>query len=259
MPPTENTDIAVERREPDSQAANLLASGWKPATPMLDDEHAQQRERERVREGQRADAEARQRGPGDEQPVAATGVEEVPEDGLHDGGGDGRRQHDRRRARVREVQLVAQERQQSGHAALGEIGHQVPAREQRERPQRSAQARCGDGGGAHVGNGILGRMPMPPPGVYVPLLTLYDDDEDIDLDATAAFGRRLAEAGVHGLVLAGSTGEFHLHTPAERRALLEAVRAALPGDARARAGRRARCSATPSRSPRTLRRAAPTP
>ena len=30
-------------------------------------------------------------------------------------------------------------------------------------------------------------------------------------------------------MLAGSTGEFHLHTPAERRALLEAVVAACPG------------------------------
>jgi len=72
-------------------------------------------------------------------------------------------------------------------------------------------------------------MPMPPPGVYVPLLTLYDDAEDIDVGATAAFGRRLVESGVHGLVLAGSTGEFHLHTPAERRTLLEAVIAACPG------------------------------
>ena len=72
-------------------------------------------------------------------------------------------------------------------------------------------------------------MPMPPPGVYAPLLTLYDDGEEIDVDATAAFGRRLVDAGVHGLVLAGSTGEFHLHTPAERRALLEAVIAACPG------------------------------
>jgi 4-hydroxy-tetrahydrodipicolinate synthase len=72
-------------------------------------------------------------------------------------------------------------------------------------------------------------MPTPPPGVHVPLLTLYDDAEEIDLDATAAFGRRLVDAGVHGLVLAGSTGEFHLHTPAERRALLEAVIAACPG------------------------------
>ena len=70
---------------------------------------------------------------------------------------------------------------------------------------------------------------MPPPGVYVPLLTLYDDGEEIDLAATAAFGRRLVDAGVHGLVLSGSTGEFHLHTPAERRALLEAVIAACPG------------------------------
>jgi dihydrodipicolinate synthase/N-acetylneuraminate lyase len=47
--------------------------------------------------------------------------------------------------------------------------------------------------------------------------------------ATAAFGRLLADSGVHGLVLAGSTGEFHLHTPAERRALLEAVIEACPG------------------------------
>ena len=70
---------------------------------------------------------------------------------------------------------------------------------------------------------------MPPPGVYAPLLTLYDGGEEIDLDATAAFARRLVEAGIHGLVLSGSTGEFHLHTPAERRALLEAVIAACPG------------------------------
>jgi dihydrodipicolinate synthase/N-acetylneuraminate lyase len=72
-------------------------------------------------------------------------------------------------------------------------------------------------------------MPMPPPGVYAPLLTLYDAGEEIDLAATAAFGRRLVDAGVHGLVVSGSTGEFHLHTPAERRALLEAVVAACPG------------------------------
>ncbi len=70
---------------------------------------------------------------------------------------------------------------------------------------------------------------MPPPGVHVPLITLYDDAEEIDIDATAAFARRLVDAGVHGLVLAGSTGEFHLHTPPERRALLEAVIAACPG------------------------------
>ena len=72
-------------------------------------------------------------------------------------------------------------------------------------------------------------MPMPPPGVYAPLLTLYDGGEDIDLAATAAFARRLADSGLHGLVVAGSTGEFHLHTPDERRALLEAVVAACPG------------------------------
>jgi len=72
-------------------------------------------------------------------------------------------------------------------------------------------------------------MPMPPPGVYAPLLTLYDGGEDVDLAATAALARRLVDSGVHGLVVAGSTGEFHLHTPDERRALLEAVVAACPG------------------------------
>ena len=36
LPPTEKTDIAVERRSPESQAANLLASGWNAATPRLD-------------------------------------------------------------------------------------------------------------------------------------------------------------------------------------------------------------------------------
>jgi 4-hydroxy-tetrahydrodipicolinate synthase len=70
---------------------------------------------------------------------------------------------------------------------------------------------------------------MPPPGVYAPLLTLYDDGEGIDLPATAAFARRLVDAGIHGLVVGGSTGEFHLHTTEERRALLEAVIAACPG------------------------------
>jgi len=72
-------------------------------------------------------------------------------------------------------------------------------------------------------------MPMPPPGVYAPLLTLYERGEEIDLAATAALARRLVDAGLHGLVVAGSTGEFHLHTPVERQALLEAVIAACPG------------------------------
>lgn len=72
-------------------------------------------------------------------------------------------------------------------------------------------------------------MPVPPPGVYAPLLTIYDDGEEIDLAATAALARRLVDAGVQGLVVAGSTGEFHLHSPTERQALLEAVIAACPG------------------------------
>ena len=52
-------------------------------------------------------------------------------------------------------------------------------------------------------------------------------------------------------MLAGSTGEFHLHTPAERRALLEAVIAACP------ARRCSRRSARPAQRDRSRSRSTP--
>ena len=147
----------------------------------------------------------------------------------------------------------------AGHAALREIGRHVAAREQPERAERPAQSRCGDGGGAHAANGILGVMPMPPPGVYVPLLTLYDDGEDIDVAATAAFGRRLVDAGV----ARPRAGRLDGRVPPPH-ARPSAGRCSRPSSRPARARpcwcRSARPrSATRSRSPSTPRRAARPP
>jgi dihydrodipicolinate synthase/N-acetylneuraminate lyase len=72
-------------------------------------------------------------------------------------------------------------------------------------------------------------MSALPGGVYVPLLTLYDDAERVDVAAVGEHARGLLEDGVHGLVVAGSTGEFHLLTGDERRALLEEVLGAADG------------------------------
>jgi 4-hydroxy-tetrahydrodipicolinate synthase len=68
-----------------------------------------------------------------------------------------------------------------------------------------------------------------PRGVFAALLTLYDEDERVDVPAVAELALRLVDAGVHGLVVCGSTGEFHLLEPDERRALLEAVVRAVDG------------------------------
>lgn len=60
-------------------------------------------------------------------------------------------------------------------------------------------------------------------GVGVALLTLFDDAGEVAPDATAAHARRLVDAGAHGVVVAGSTGEASALSPAERLALLDAV------------------------------------
>jgi 4-hydroxy-tetrahydrodipicolinate synthase len=65
-------------------------------------------------------------------------------------------------------------------------------------------------------------------GVGVALVTLFDDDGEVDTGATAAHAARLVELGVRAVVVAGSTGEPAALTTDERDALLVAVRAAVP-------------------------------
>jgi 4-hydroxy-tetrahydrodipicolinate synthase len=66
-------------------------------------------------------------------------------------------------------------------------------------------------------------------GVGVALVTLFDRDGGVDAPATAAHAARLVDAGVRGVVVAGSTGEAATLDAEERTALLSAVRDAVAG------------------------------
>ena len=61
-------------------------------------------------------------------------------------------------------------------------------------------------------------------GVYTPLVTFFDEAEDIDLKSTLAHAKRMAEGGVAGLVLQGSNGEAPHLDHGERKTLVRAVR-----------------------------------
>ena len=61
-------------------------------------------------------------------------------------------------------------------------------------------------------------------GVGVALVTLFDDDGELDAKATAEHAATLVELGLRAVVVAGSTGEAASLTEAERSALLEEVR-----------------------------------
>lgn len=66
-------------------------------------------------------------------------------------------------------------------------------------------------------------------GVGVALLTLFDDDGDLDAKATAAHAATLVELGVRAVVVAGTTGEASALSLAERDALLAEVRGVVAG------------------------------
>jgi dihydrodipicolinate synthase/N-acetylneuraminate lyase len=66
-------------------------------------------------------------------------------------------------------------------------------------------------------------------GVGVALVTLFDGRGEVDTGATAKLAAQLVEAGVQGVVVAGSTGEAAALSAEERITLLDAVRAAVGG------------------------------
>ncbi|MEQ8444225.1 MAG: dihydrodipicolinate synthase family protein [Alphaproteobacteria bacterium] len=53
-------------------------------------------------------------------------------------------------------------------------------------------------------------------GIYTPVATPCRDDFSIDKDRFAEVIEFLIASGVHGLIIAGSTGEYYAHTPEER-------------------------------------------
>jgi 4-hydroxy-2-oxoglutarate aldolase len=65
------------------------------------------------------------------------------------------------------------------------------------------------------------------PGVYVPTVAFFDDNEDVDLVSTGKHAARLANTGIAGIVTHGSNGEA-VHLDREERILItKATRRAL--------------------------------
>src|SRR4030095_14259503 len=64
--------------------------------------------------------------------------------------------------------------------------------------------------------------------VGVALVTLFDAAGDLDAKATAGHAATLVDLGVRAVVVAGSTGEPATLSKAERTALLNEVRRAVP-------------------------------
>ncbi|MFL6206961.1 MAG: dihydrodipicolinate synthase family protein [Acidimicrobiales bacterium] len=66
-------------------------------------------------------------------------------------------------------------------------------------------------------------------GVGVALVTLFDEEGEIDAPATADHAARLVDAGVDAVIVAGTTGEAAALDAEERSDLLIAVRSAVDG------------------------------
>ena len=58
-------------------------------------------------------------------------------------------------------------------------------------------------------------------GIYTPVITPFLNDQNIDYDAFAKQVNYLVEAGVQGLVIGGTTGEYYVESPQERVELLK--------------------------------------
>ncbi|KJR86871.1 uncharacterized protein SPSK_01848 [Sporothrix schenckii 1099-18] len=72
---------------------------------------------------------------------------------------------------------------------------------------------------------------VPPPGVWVPAVTLFEPDTDRLLaNDQARYFAHLASTGITGLVVLGSNAETFLLTRDERRATLQTARAAVGPD-----------------------------
>lgn len=79
--------------------------------------------------------------------------------------------------------------------------------------------------GTDAGPETLPRSPLQP-GIYAPTVAFFTSRDTIDVDATTAHAKRLARAGIAGLVTHGSNGEaVHLDRD-ERRRVTRVTRAA---------------------------------
>ena len=58
-------------------------------------------------------------------------------------------------------------------------------------------------------------------GIYTPIVTPYDDNHGINYDAVEAIVDDLISSGVHGLIVAGTTGEYYSQEKDERLQLMK--------------------------------------
>ncbi len=66
-------------------------------------------------------------------------------------------------------------------------------------------------------------------GVYTPVVTPYGDDFSIDKDRFAEVIEYLISSGVHGLIIAGTTGEYYAQTTEERIMLMKLAKDIIKG------------------------------
>ncbi|MEM7378871.1 MAG: dihydrodipicolinate synthase family protein, partial [Pseudomonadota bacterium] len=76
-------------------------------------------------------------------------------------------------------------------------------------------------------------------GIYTPLVTAHTDDHGIDHAQTAAVIDYLIDAGVHGIIVAGTTGEYYAQTVQERLEMMAFVHERIGGRGAAQGGTRA--------------------
>jgi 2-keto-3-deoxy-L-rhamnonate aldolase len=75
---------------------------------------------------------------------------------------------------------------------------------------------------------IAAKAKQLPPGVYVPVISLYKDTprQELDLDAAYKHFTHMIRGGIHGIVLAGTNAEAVLLSPSDRQELIRVARKA---------------------------------
>ncbi|EXJ12487.1 dihydrodipicolinate synthase family protein [Nitrincola nitratireducens] len=66
-------------------------------------------------------------------------------------------------------------------------------------------------------------------GIYTPVITPFKEDFSIDYDAYLDSVNHLVDAGVHGIIVGGTTGEYYVESVKERLHLLELAKSTCAG------------------------------
>jgi len=66
-------------------------------------------------------------------------------------------------------------------------------------------------------------------GIYTPIVTPHDDQQNIDPDGFATVAEHLVASGVHGVIVAGTTGEYYAQTREERLRLMRLAHETIGG------------------------------